>query len=254
MGMAYADIQKRIRKRKIRFRIIFTILILSVILVFLFSTPVFKVKKIVVEGNNIVSSQKITELSDIKIGDNLLRLNTRKINANIKTNTYISASKIIRSITGSVCIKVEEREAAGIAKYKNDYVTLDKKGVIIEVLDKKDGVHLPLISGLDITDAVPGKTAQIGDTRKLDTMEIIFDTASSIKMFDIINEVELENLLSITIKTQYGIDLKIGDISDITEKLGRCKAIMDNDLLKKKLKGTIDVSFKGNPVFRPVQN
>lgn len=252
--MTYADIQKRIRRRKIRFRIFFAILLISVTLVFLFSTPVFKVKKIIVEGNNIVSSQKIIELSDIKIGDNLLKLNTGKINDNIKTNSYISASKIVRSIAGNVYIKVEERQAAGIANYGNGYVTMDKKGVIIEMLDKKDAVHLPLIAGLDIKNAVPGKMAQVEDIRKLDAMELIFDTTSSVKIFDIINKVEIENLLSITIKTKYSIDLKIGDTSDLAEKLGRCKAIIDQDLLKKKLKGTIDVSFKGNPVFRPVQN
>lgn len=252
--MTYADIQKRIRKRKIRFRIIFTVLIISVALVFLFSTPVFKVKKIIVEGNNIVSSQKIIELSDIKIGDNLLKLNTTKIDADIKTNPYIAASKIEGSITGNVYIKIEERQAAGIAKYENGYVTMDEKGVIIGMLDKKDDVHLPLIAGLDIRNAVPGKTAQIEDSRKLDAMEIIFDAASKAKISDIINEVEIENLLSITIKTRYSIDLKIGDTDDITEKLMSCKAIMDQDLLKKNAKGTIDVSFKGNPVFRPVQN
>lgn len=252
--MAYEEIRKRIRRRKIRFRIILTILLLSAALIFFLSTPVFKVKKIIVQGNNIISTEKITELSGIKIEDNLLSLNVRKINASIKTNPYIETCRIIRTITGNVYIKVQERQAAGIANYGNGYVAMDKKGVIIEMLDKKESVHLPLIAGLDIKDAVLGETVQLNDARKLDAVEIIFNTASSTGLFDIINEVEIQNLLSITIKTKYGIDFKIGDTENLQEKLERCKIIMDQELLKKNLKGTIDVSFKGNPVFRPVQN
>lgn len=252
--MTYEDIQKRIRKRRIRFRIFFAILLISITLVFLLSTPVLKVKGITVQGNKIVSSDRIIELSGIKTGDNLLRLNTKKISEHIKTNPYIETSKIIRSITGSVYIKVQERQSAGITNYGNKYVTMDKKGVIIEVLDKKEGVHLPLITGLDVESAVPGQKAQLKDTRKFDVMEIIFDAALSTGVSGIINEVNIENLMSVIIKTQYGIDLKVGDSSDMEEKLEKCKAIMDQELIKKDLKGTIDVSFKGNPVFRPVQN
>jgi hypothetical protein len=84
-------------------------------------------------------------------------------------------------------------------------------------------------------------------------LEIIFDNITNDNLSDIINGVELKSLISIIIKTKYNVNLKIGDIENIENKLERCRAIMEQDLIKKGSKGTIDVSFKGNPVFIPEQ-
>jgi Cell division septal protein len=249
--MAYTDIQKRIRKRKIRFRIFLSILLISIAAVFLLKTPVLKVNNIIVKGNSVVAPETLIGLSDIKNGDNLLRLNIKKINANIKTNSYIETSKIRRTINGIVYIMVTERQTAGVANYNSKYVTIDKKGVIIEVLEKKEGVNLPLIQGLDIKNAVPGRTAELTDPRKIDALQKIFDNISSSGLSDIISEVDIKSLFSIIIKTKHSINFKIGDTDDIGTKLEYCKTIMEKDLLEKGSKGTIDVSFKGNPVFIP---
>lgn len=248
--MAYIDIQKRIKRRRRRFKVVFFLIVISLATMFLFKTPVFKVRNIVVNGNSVVFEEELVELSGVNIGDNLLKLNIRQINENILVNPYIETSKIRRTILGSVYITVSERKAAGIASFRNKYATFDKKGVIIELIDSMEGMNLPLIQGLEIQNALPGKTMEILNKRKLDAFSIIINNISNSGLSDIINEIDLNNLVSVVLKTVHGISIKIGTIENIGRKLAASKAIIEQDILKKGIKGTLDLSFNGNPVFR----
>lgn len=248
--MAYADIQKRIKRRKIRFRFFLFLIIISISVILLFKMPIFIVKNISTGGNNIVESEMLIELSGIEIGQNLLKLNMRQIKQNIFSNPYIEKCKITRNLFGNVYINVTERQSVGVAKFESKYVTFDKKGVIIEVLDTTEGINLPLIDGMDISGAEPGKTMELADTRKLSALEAIFNNISKCGLSGIINEIDINSLLSIVLKNGQGVNIKIGTIENIDKKLMVSKAIMDEDVVKNGLKGTIDVSFNGNPVFR----
>lgn len=247
--ITYEDIQKRIRRRKIRFRIFLFIIVLSTVGVYLFTNPVIKVRDIIVSGNNTVSSEKIIELTEINKGDNMLKLNMRRIKDNVFTNPYIEACKIKMSVLGNVYIMVSERKNAMVTPYQDKYITFDKKGVVIEVLDELSGVNLPLIRGLNIKSAVPGKQMEVADERELNAVKIIFDNITSSNLSDIINEVDISNLLSIVLKTNHGFNIKIGTVDNIERKLFISKEIIDKDIMKRDLKGTLDVSFDGNPVF-----
>lgn len=247
------DIQRRIRRRKIRFKIFFIVILISILGIYLFKNPVIKVNSIVVKGSIIVSKEKIIDLSGIKRDDNLLRLNILQINKKLSSNPYVEKSKVRWTIFGNVYITVEERNAAAIVKYGSNYITMDKKGFIIEEIDKIDDIKLPIVNGLEIESAISGKIVVLSDIRKLNTLKTIFDRLTKYNLFDIISEIDVSNLSAIIIKTEYSIDLKIGNIDDIDNKLERCSIIMEQDLKKKGLKGTVDASFKGNPVFQPVQ-
>jgi cell division septal protein FtsQ len=247
------DVQRRIRRRKIRFRIFFIISLISLLGIYLFNNPVIKANRVIVNGNSIISTEKIIDLSGIKNGDNLLHLNLKQINKKLSLNPYVEKSKVRWTISGNVYIEIEERNAAAIVKYGSKYVTMDKKGVIIEILDKIDDIKLPIVNGLDIKSAVSGNIVELSDIRKLNALKIIFDSLTKCNLFDIISEIDVNNLVTIIIKSKYNIDLKIGDIDDIDNKLKRCSIIIEQDLKKKGQKGTLDVSFKGNPVFEPSQ-
>ncbi|HBM74366.1 MAG TPA: hypothetical protein DD429_02280 [Clostridiaceae bacterium] len=226
------------------------IIVLSTIGIYMFTYPIIKVKNIEVSGNNIVPTDKIIALSEINKGDNMLKLNMRRIRENIYTNPYVEVCKVKRSVLGYVYITINERMNAGIAPYNGKYITFDKKGVIIEILDKSDSVNLPLISGLNIKSAMPGKLMEVSDQRQLEAVKIIFDGITTSDLSDIISGVDITNLLSILLKTNHGFNIEIGTIDNIDKKLMISKEIIEKDILKRELKGTLDVSFEGNPVFR----
>ena len=128
--ITYADIQKRIRRRKIRFRIFMFIIVLSTIGIYMFTYPIIKVKSIEVSGNNIVPTDKIIALSEINKGDNMLKLNMRRIRENIYTNPYVEVCKVKRSVLGYVYITISER--------MNVKITLnDKPSSVIKTIVNK---------------------------------------------------------------------------------------------------------------------
>jgi cell division protein FtsQ len=248
--IAYSDVQRRIKRRKIRFRLIMFIITISAIVVFLFSTPVLKVKKINVSGNNVISAETIVELSGIKTGDNLLKLNIGEINNSIMVNPYIKKSSVRRSLSGNVYIKVEERQNAAILAYGQKFSAVDSYGVVTQIYESREGLNLPIIEGVSVKNAIPGKIIELDDTGKLNSFKIVLKSITNCNFFDIINGVDISNILSIVVKTRYEINIKLGSVESIDRKLEISKAIMDNDVRKKGLKGTIDISFNGNPVFR----
>mgnify|MGYP002407356591 CR=1 FL=1 len=249
--ITYTDIQKRIRKRKLRFKIILIIMLISAAVVFLFEKPVLKVADISVSGNNTIEAKRIVDLSGIKIGDNLLRMNTYAIKKNILGNSYISDCKIKRNLLGSVRIMVEERKSVCIVKFENKYLILDRNGVVMDIIDRNNNIKLPMLTGLGIKSIEKNKVIDINDERQLDTLKIIFDSITRYNLSGIINEVDIKNLLSIYIKTNYNVDVLIGTTENIDNKLYQARTIIEKDLKGKGLKGTLDVSFDGNPVFKP---
>ncbi|KPU44037.1 cell division protein FtsQ [Oxobacter pfennigii] len=246
----YNDIKKRIRRRKLRFRMCMLLIITCTATIYLFTTPVIKVKDIIVEGNVVCTEDKIIELSGIEYGDNLLRLNMREITQNVLTNSYIESCDIKRTLFGNIYISVQERQSAAISTFGEDFVTIDKKGVVIEVLDSVSGISLPAVEGLDITEAIPGKTMVLSDERKLNVFLKIFDNIAKDDFSAIIKGIDMNNLMSIIIKTAQDINIKLGSIENIEYKIKVSRAILEQDDSIKGLKGTIDVSFDGNPVFR----
>lgn len=250
IGITYSDIQKRIKKRRRRFKIFLFMIILSLLALFILTTPVFKVNDIIVNGNNIVPTDKIISLSGVSQGDNILRLNMGQITENVLANPYVESCSINLSLLGSVYINVTERENSGIAPFQDKYVTIDKNGAVIEVLDGMEGLNLPLISGLNIKSAVPGRTIELVDSRQLDTVKAIFDGLTESGLSDAVNEADIGNMISIVLKTKYDVIIKLGTIDNIENKLITAKAIIEQDISKKGMKGTLDMSFNGNPVFR----
>lgn len=250
VSIVYSDLQKRIKRRKIRFKLFLFLIIFSLLIILLFTTPIFKVKGVVVSGNKIVAENRIIELSEIKSGDNLLKLDTDRVCESILTNPYIEEVKVKRSFLGIVYLEVTERNGTGIAAFDSKFVTIDKNGVVIEILDSRDDLNLPIIVGLNIKDAIPGKAVNLMNERQLNALKIIFNSITTSDLFGIINEVDISNLLSIMIKTNYGVNIKIGSTENVDSKLALSYAIIEQDIKKKGLRGTLDLSFDGNPIFR----
>lgn len=249
VGIDSSNIKKRIRKRKRRLKFFLFLIMISLLAIFLLTVPVFKVNEIVVSGNNLVSTERIAILTGVKSGDNLLKLNMGRIEENVLTNPYIETCKATRSLFGKLYIAVSERQSAGLTFFGDKYVTIDKNGVIIDIADSIDELDLPLISGLKIKNAVPGKPIELTDYRQLDTLKEIFGVITSTDFSGIINEVDISSLVSIKLKTKYDVTIKVGSIDNIKDKLVVAKTIIEQDINVKGLKGTLDVSFNGNPVF-----
>lgn len=243
------NIIKRKKRKRLFIKLFFLSSLLIVILIsLLFNLPCFSIKDIVIINNSNVSKKEIIELSKIKIGNNIFNLNKDETKNNIISNPYILKVNIQRKLPNKIVIDITERKAAFYVKEGQEYYVVDKDSVVLEKKNNINNMNLIKLLGYDNNDLHIGQVLPFKDNRKINVIrevtELLVNDTSKVKM-SILDVSKVYNL-----KAYYGnICVKLGTQEDLKNKLNKSIAIIKHKNLFNK-KGYIDVSFKGNPVFR----
>ena len=236
-GKEYEEERKRRQKREKRFRILKIILkilllfaIIIGILLFLFISPVFNIKKINVQGNSKINTEEIESLSKINMNENIFRFSSRQIEENVKENAYIDTVEVKRKIPNTVEIIVTERETKYQLEYGNAFVYIDGNGNILEI--SNENANLPIIRGYSTAQ----ENIQVGnklvdeDCNKLLTVEKFLRAAKSNEIYDIITYIDISN------DSDYKFELPskgkvayLGDETNINDKILTLKEILTRE-------------------------
>lgn len=243
---------KRKRASKKLISIFSCLLLIGVIAVFAFTTPIFNITKIEVNGNSQVSNDTIISMSGLKKGENIFKFNNSIIQ-NIKENQYIEEVKIDRKLPGTINISINERNIKYQIKLINSYAYIDKNGYILEISSIKKEV--PVIVGLKVTenDLINKKRLDVQDLEKLNKIQKVIDAAKSIEIDNIITEINIENDNDyyIYIESQ-NKKIYIGNTNNLPNKMLYVKKILEEEKEQSGtgfVNGDIGSGFK--PYFRP---
>ena len=244
------NLKKKSSKKIIK--IFSCLLLIGVIAIFAFTTPIFNITKIEINGNSQVSNENIISISGIKKGENIFKFNSSVIQ-NIKENQYIEDVKIKRKLPGTVLITIDERNTKYQIKLINSYAYIDKNGYILEISSLKREV--PVIVGFNVTEnnLINKKRLEIENLEKLNKIQKIMDAAKLIEIDKIITEINIENEYYLYIESQ-NKKIFIGDTSNLTNKMLYLKKILEEE---KESGGSVfvngDISSGFRPYFRPEQ-
>ncbi|MBU5590793.1 FtsQ-type POTRA domain-containing protein [Clostridium sp. MSJ-4] len=238
---------KRRRKKAIKKALILFIFLIALLITLCFKLPIFNIKNMIVQGNKVISSEEIIEKSEIKEGNNIFYINTKKIVGNIKNNPYVYSVKISRRLPNTIVFDVKERSAFFYGINNNKYFIIDKESKLLETRSEINNMNLIHIEGLDYQNAEVGKEIFNEDDRKSKIINI-FSTLieNNISGIDI-TSIDIKDVLAIKVYHN-NMCIVIGTSDGIEEKLNKAINII---LAKPELSqsnGYIDVSFKGNPV------
>mgnify|MGYP000251328722 FL=1 len=200
------------------------------ILLFLFISPVFNIKKINVQGNSKINTEEIESLSKINMNENIFRFSSRQIEENVKENAYIDTVEVKRKIPNTVEIIVTERETKYQLEYGNAFVYIDGNGNILEI--SNENANLPIIRGYSTAQ----ENIQVGnklvdeDCNKLLTVEKFLRSAKSNEIYDIITYIDISN------DSDYKFELPskgkvayLGDETNINDKILTLKEILTRE-------------------------
>lgn len=139
------------RKQQLRL-VLFVFLIGAVlaVLVWLYRSDLFRVKKIEVTGNNRLSDSQIEKISAIEPGSNLVRLPLKEIEGRLLKDSWIKDVEISRSFPNTLKIKVAERKAIAVIPVDDGNAVVDEEGLVLEKISNIDKVNLLLIRDLDV--------------------------------------------------------------------------------------------------------
>lgn len=246
--------EKRNKKRKRVLRFVkygmLCVLLITVILCAMYS-PLFNIKTIEVEGNELVSDNEIISLSQIQIEENTFTLSKRKVKSQIKENAYIENVTMIRKLPSTITLQIEERKPAYLLEYAGSYVYVDKQGYLLEINSEK--LELPILQGAvtETAEFVAGNRLNREDLLKLSTVLKIMELAKNNEMESKITRIDIEDeenfkiIMETEEKTAY-----LGEDSNLNTKMLMVKAILEKT---EGIAGDILVNMDLNkeyPVFR----
>ncbi len=111
----------------------------------LYFTDLFILKEIKVLNNRRMSKEEIINLTGLKGGERLFRINFKELEKRLKSNPLIEEVIIARRLPSRLEIAVKEREALAILVQGQRGYLIDKKGVIIGGILPNDYLYYPLV-------------------------------------------------------------------------------------------------------------
>jgi cell division protein FtsQ len=232
------------------FKYILFLLLLTFAIAFLMTSSLFNIKTINVSGNNRVSQQEIIRLSGLSYQQNIFRINSKDTMKSIFQSPYIEKIKIKRHLPNIIKIDIIEREPLVLVPYVGSYLFVDSQGIVIEINSTIANMKLPVINGLKFNTFKLGEEIKVENKLQLTSVIKLINEIKKVGIIQEIADINAENILYFKLKTKSGITINLGDDSNINTKIPLAKAILQ-DLDSKKLKGTIEMGHKGNPVFKP---
>lgn len=233
-----------------RFKYVVLLFILCIFTAFFLSSNFFHIKFMVVNGNNNVTREEIIKLSSIYYEENIFRINKKNSMKSIFQNPYVKMIKIRRVIPNKVVIDIIEREVMAYVPYVGSYLNIDEEGMILEINPAIKRPDLPVIKGLKFETFKVGEYLNIENKEQFSTTILLIKEIKNAGMLNLVSEIDVADLSNIKLKIKDGIKVNLGGADNMNYKINFAKSIVE-DIKKQNLKGTIEMSHKGNPVFKP---
>ena len=125
---------------------------------FIFSSNFCSIEEVIIKGNDYLSEDEIFSKSQIKLGENIFKLDLKKSIDSLEQEPRIKEVEIKRVIPNKIIISLKERKAAAIVHIGEEYFFFTKEGIVLSKIDRpEEGFVLPLLSGLEIDEIKIGE-------------------------------------------------------------------------------------------------
>lgn len=244
--------KKRIIKKILKWTTL--IIVLLVALVFFLMSPLFNVTEITVLGNNGVSEETITSLSQIEIGANIYKTSKEIIKKRIKENAYIENVEVRRKLPNRIELEVKERKTSYMLEYAGSFIYINNQGYILELSNEK--LEVPIIEGYttNIEELQAGNRLNKEDLTRLEMILKIMESKESNEILEKINRINIEDKQNYTLKMEEEKKIVyLGNASNLSSRMLYLKAVLEDT---KGLTGEIFISgdlVKEKAFFRQAQ-
>ena len=197
--------------------------VLVVLCIFLLIMNLHTVKTITIEGNVHYSNDEIVDMvMKNRLDHNSLYLFLKYRKKGIIGIPFIEKMSVNILAPDSIKIVVYEKAVAGYIEYLGKYMYFDKDGIIVETSDQKTA-GIPQITGLEFNYVVLHEKLPIENT---EIFQSILDITQLLTKYEISAEkiyFDKNNQMTLYFEN---IRVRLGDISNIDDKITRLKAII----------------------------
>ncbi len=155
--------EKYKRKMLTRRITVLSVLALIVVLCICLFTPIFGVSEIVVEGNQRLNAEEIIQISNIKQGQNIFRINTKKTAAKIEELAYVDDAEIVRKFPTKIKIVLDESTEDIIIDTPTEFIVATIDGKVLYKTTDVTQVPVPIVKGIQVKEAQIAKLLETED-------------------------------------------------------------------------------------------
>lgn len=194
-----------------------------ILCIFLLVLDRYTVKIITVEGNIHYTNDEIVDMvMKNRLDHNSLYLSLKYRKKGISGIPFIEKMSVNILAPDSIKIVVYEKAVAGYIEYLGKYMYFDKDGIVVETSDKKTA-GIPQITGLEFGYVILHESLPIENT---EIFQSILDITQLLAKYEISAEkiyFDKNNQMTLYFEN---IRVRLGDISNIDDKITRLKAIL----------------------------
>ncbi len=224
----------RRRKRKLSAYAFVVVLLVLTVGITVCYTFLFNIDQIVLSGESeTYTALEIVEASGVRVGDNLFRIDTDKIEKNVLDNLlYVETVKVEKDFPSSIKISVTRCIPSYNIEHDSGVLLISQKGKILH----DNGFYtegIPVIYGYEPKETTVGsyiESLNENKTSVFSTMMKNFDESDEY----IVSAVDMEKDYDITITYDSGMIFKMGNWGDAEYKLNLAESVMQEPTVKGK--------------------
>ena len=201
-------LREKYRRRVAGLTIIILVLSFAAIMLL---TPAFNITKIRVNGNSVLTDEKIIFSAGISEGVNIFGVSIAKATRGIEEMSYIENVKIKRRLPSMIEINVVEAVGVGYIPAENGYVVITADGRSIETVanksDNEKNGNIPVINGLKKVKYKIGSEIVCKDKKQLSALKSFLKVFSENGHIFNMKKIDITKFSEITFK--YNKDLEV---------------------------------------------
>lgn len=210
-----------------------------------FNSPYFRLEKIVISGNERVSTDQIRVTSGLVPGVNLLLVRPAEVAARLRTLPWVEEASVGLRLPSTVLLQVRERVPVAVVPLgEGQFLLVDKKGVAVEV-EKAVG-SFPVLTGETLRGYQLGQELTPAGYRwGARVIDGLKDLQGQI------SEVNVDSNLQITLYFKDGLPVFLGSAdATLSDRLSTLLAILAETKGRRDRLQYIDLRFAGRPVVK----
>lgn len=247
MKKATEYIKKKKRKKIIRRLVLGSFVIVIGVIIFIYKSPIFDLKKINISGLVTITDESLQEKLKYNVGQNIFTIDYNDVEKELKSNPYISEVKISKQGINVLNIKIKENEIIYYFESDGKIKVINNEGIIVEELPVIDNRKLVKLTGIDLSN----KTIEnkISDNVNIkNVLESFYNIIEVMPEEYVFTEINIEDLNNIVCYIG-SVEIRIGNINNLIDKMNLALNSIEQGVISK---GYIDMSFNGPPVIKQI--
>ncbi len=244
--------RKQERLRKQRYRAAAGIIAAAAAAVILmFMTPIFDIREIRVEGNNVVEIKAIEAKIGDYVGANLFSASKRKIRNKMLEISQVDDAEIDKKLfPPSLVITVNETKPAAYMLSGNTIIVVNSELKIIDDANSYDTDKLPSVSGISISSYKLNEPLKSDSEEKEEILRDLLGALEDCGLLEKTTYISIDDLTNIKFTYDNRIEVMCGSQLELDRKIRMFREAMNSSTMDDNSIGTMDLSVPGHAVYK----